>query len=402
VVSVEQWAEVRRMHFVDGLGIREIRRRTGLHRETIRRALRSSEPPRYSRRARASKLDGFREQIHRLLDEDPEIESQRIRELLAARGYAGAKTITDDYVREVRPFYVARRTFQHTEYTPGDVLQLDLWQPKRAIPVGYGQTRKGYVVVGALGYSRVGAGALVFSKEAPDVLWGMWRCVARIGGVPQRLVVDREGCLHAGGGRPSDAFAGFCGQLAVGWKILDAGDCQAKGVAERLQGFLETSFEPGRSFANELDFQDQLDGWFDERANVRVHRTLRERPVDRLEREPLRALPEPVPDLDRRFVVRVAPQPYVRIDRNDYSLDPELVGRRVEVRISQREIRAVALDTGALAACHRRVFAAHQQLTDPAHRASLERQRIARYRGQRPVDDEVQVRDLAVYDRLAA
>jgi hypothetical protein len=118
--------------------------------------------------------------------------------------------------------------------------------------------------------------------------------------------------------RPSDAFAGFCGQLAVGWKILDAGDCQAKGVVERLQGFMESSFEPGRSFANELDVQDQLDGWFDERANVRGHRTLRERPLDRLEREGLRALPEAGPDLDRRFVVRVPAQPYVRMDRNDY------------------------------------------------------------------------------------
>ena len=82
-------------------------------------------------------------------------------------------------------------------------------------------------MVGVLGYSRVGAGALVFSKEAPDVLWGMWRCLGRIGGLPRRLVVDREGCLHAGGGRPTDAFAGFCGRLAVAWKILDAGDCQA-------------------------------------------------------------------------------------------------------------------------------------------------------------------------------
>ena len=64
-------------------------------------------------------------------------------------------------------------------------------------------------------------------------------------------------------------------------------------MIERLQGFMETSFEPGRAFANELDFQDQLDGWFDERANVRLHRSLRERPVDRLERERtlLRALP---------------------------------------------------------------------------------------------------------------
>ena len=57
--------------------------------------------------------------------------------------------------------------------------------------------------------------------------------------------------------------------------LLEQGDCQAKGVVERLQGFAETSFEPGRAFVNELDFQDQLDRWFSERANVRLHRSLR-------------------------------------------------------------------------------------------------------------------------------
>jgi hypothetical protein len=212
VVSVQEWAEIRRMRFVEGLAIREIRRRTGLHRETIRRALRSPVPPRFSRSAGSSRLDGFREQIHELLRGDPRIETQRILELLAEQGYEGGRSITYEYVREVRPFFVDQRTYQRTVYRPGDVIQFDLWQPEREIAVGYGQTRKGYVVVGALGYSRFGAGALVFSKEAPDVLWGMWRCMERIGALPARLVVDREGCLHAGGGKPSDEFAGFCGQ----------------------------------------------------------------------------------------------------------------------------------------------------------------------------------------------
>jgi transposase len=401
VLSVQEWAEVRRMRFVEGLAIREIRRRTGLHRETIRRALSSPVPPRYARAARPSKLDGFREEVHELLRGDSRIESQRIVELLVGQGYRGGKSIAYDYVREVRPFFVDQRTFQRTIYRPGDVLQFDLWQPKREIPVGYGQTRKGYVVVGALGYSRFGAGALVFSKEAPDVLWGMRRCVWRIGGLPGRLVVDREGCLHAGGGRPTEEFASFCGQLAVGWRILDRGDCEAKGVVERLQGFMETSFEPGRSFCNELDCQDQLDRWFDQRANVRLHRTLKQRPVDRLEREGLRPLPQPGSDLDRRVVLRVPPQPYVHVDRNDYSLDPRLVGRRVEVRIGQREIVAVALDTGELACRHRRVFASGQEFTDPAHQAALERLRRARYAGKSPAGEEVQLRDLSIYDRLA-
>jgi len=404
LVSVEEWAWLRREHFVNGVSIKKLVGRTGLSRNTIRKALRSEQPPAYRRRAAGSKLDAFEGEIHALLREDPEIESQRIREILVESGFDGGKTIVDDFVREVRPLFLAARSYQRTVYRPGELAQFDLWQPKREIPVGYGQTRKGYVVVGVLGFSRVGAGALVFSKEAPDVLWGMRRCVWRIGALPGRLVVDREGCLHAGGGRPSEEFAAFCGQLAVGWRILDPGDCEAKGVVERLQGFIETSFEPGRSFANELHFQDQLDRWFDERANVRLHRTLRERPVDRLEREreSLRALPEPGPDLDRRLVVRVPPQPYVHVDRNDYSLDPRLVGRRVEVRVSQREVTAVALDTGELAAKHRRVFAAGQELTDPVHQAELERLRLERYRGKPPAGEDVQVRDLAVFDRLVA
>ena len=80
-----------------------------------------------------------------------------------------------------------------------------------------------------------------------------------------------------------------------------------------------------------------------------------------------------MPDSERRFVTRLPAQPYLRIDRNDYSLDPRLVGRRVELRVSQRELIAVALDTGELAARHQRVFAGGLAFTDPAHQAALRR-----------------------------
>jgi transposase len=60
VVGVEQWAEIRRMHRVERLSIREISRRTGLHRKTVRRALTAETPPKYSRAPAVSKLDPFR------------------------------------------------------------------------------------------------------------------------------------------------------------------------------------------------------------------------------------------------------------------------------------------------------------------------------------------------------
>lgn len=158
MVGVQQWAEVRRLHFVRGLSIREIHRRTGLHRETIRSALKSDEAPRYSRAPSGSKLDPFKDEVHRLLHGDPRLPSQRVRELIAQLGFDGGKTIVDDYVREVRPLFAPPpRTFQRTVYRPGEVCQFDLWEPRAEVPVGHGQTRRAWVVVACLGYSRAGA-----------------------------------------------------------------------------------------------------------------------------------------------------------------------------------------------------------------------------------------------------
>jgi transposase len=396
VIGVEQWAEIRRMHRVERLSIRAIHRRTGLHRDTIRRALGSDEPPRYERAAGASKLDPLRPWIEEQLRADPRIPSRRLRELAGELGYRGGKTIFDDCVRELRPRFLVRRTYQRTVYRPGELCQFDLFEPREPIPVGYGQTRRGWVVTAELGWSRALAGALVFSKQAPELLFGMGRCLVGLGALPEKLVWDREGAIHAGGGRPTEEFAGFCGRLAVGWLILEAGDAEAKGLLERSHRFMRTNFEPGRRFANQLDYQAQLDAWT-ERVNGRTHRTTRAVPAERLaeERRRMRPLPARMPESDRRFVVRVPQQPYLRFDRNDYSLDPRLAGRRVEVRVSQRELVAVALDTGELAARHRRCFAGGLTFTDPAHQAALDGLRGARRR-----EPEVELRPLARYDRL--
>ena len=400
MVGVQEWAEIRAMKTVEGLSIKEITRRSGHSRNTIRAALRSPEPPRYGPRSpRPSKLDPHKAKIHELLKADGEIPSQVIRERITEAGYSGGKTILDDYVRELCPIFSPPRTFQRTHYEPGELVQFDLWEPSEPIPVGHGQTRRGWVVSCCSGYSRFGTGALIFSKRAPDILWGMGRCLGVLGALPQRVVWDREAAIHRGGGQPTDAFAAFCGGLGVHWQILEPRDCQAKGMLERLHDFIERSFEPARSFAGPLDYQDQLDRWFAERANPRLHRTLRARPTERLELERPKMLPLPaqMPDTDQRLVTRVHPQPYLRWDTNDYSLDPRLAGRRVEIRISQAEISASALDSGEPACRHRRSFAKHLSFTDPAHQAQLDRLRGER---RRPKEPTVEVRPLAHYDAL--
>jgi hypothetical protein len=126
--------------------------------------------------------------------------------------------------------------------------------------------------------------------------------------------------------------------------------------------------------------------------------TLRCRPIDRLgeERAAMAPLPAAAPDVDRRWVTRVAPDPYLRVATNDYSLNPHLVGQRVEARVTQTEVLAVALDTGELAGRHERSFARHRTIT------ALEHARALRARRGQPSEPEVEVRSLDVYDQLIA
>ena len=252
-----------------------------------------------------SKLDPLREWICEQLRDDPTIQSQPgPREMAVVElGYGGGKTIFDEFAAGEAS---ARGLWSGAGFS-GRVFGRGSWCSaicgSRA-----SRSRSGMVscagagvVTAELCWSRVIAGALVFSKEAPDILWGVSRCLARIGALPEKLVWDREGAI-AGGGRPTDEFAGFCGQLGVGWVILDAGDAQAKGVLERSHRFMRSNFLPGRTFANPADFQLQLDGWCD-RVNRRVHRTTRAVPGERLaeERDRMRSLPDPMPHCDRRF-----------------------------------------------------------------------------------------------------
>jgi hypothetical protein len=132
-------------------------------------------------------------------------------------------------------------------------------------------------------------------------------------------------------------------------------------------------------------------------SRTSTHRTLRCRPIDRLAEEqgtmaPLTAFP----DLDRRWVMRVPVDPYLRFETNDYSLNPALAGRRVEIHISQSEVRAVCLDTGELACRHQRSFARHRWITAIEHARAL---RTLRGRLAEPV---VEQRPLDAYDALIA
>jgi hypothetical protein len=175
---------------------------------------------------------------------------------------------------------------------------------------------------------------------------------------------------------------------------------------ERRNGFFETSFMPGRGFESPADFEAQFADWLG-LANARVVRTIKARPVDLLDADRAAMLPLPpvAPAVGWVNRVRLGRDYYVRIDSSDYSVDPAVIGRFVDVYadLSRVEVR----HQGRLVAAHDRVWARGMTITDPAHvsAAKVLREQFQRPRpAADPLDPDEELardltRDLADYDR---
>jgi transposase len=406
MISVEDWAEVRRLHFAEELGIKTIARRLGIARNTVRAAVRSAEPPAYQRQGPGSRVDAVEVEIRDLLKEFPDMPATVIAERI---GWPHGITVLRDRVRELRPLFVAPDPAQRTSYRPGELAQWDLWQPDVEIPVGFDRSDKLWVVAGVSGFSRLIGAWMIPTRAAHDVLGAMNQVLAQFGAVPRTAVWDQEGCIgqwRRGKQVLTDATLAYAGTLGMGFRLCEAADPEAKGIVERANGYFETSFLPGRTFEDVADFNRQLTGWLTKRANVRVHATTRVRPAEAIfeDRGSMLELPAAMPDVAWRHSIRLPRDHYVRVETNDYSVNPRFVGRRVEVALTLDEV--IVTCDGTEVARHRRCLAAHQMILAAEHARVLRQMRIEARAVDAVADalgdDGVEVRDLTVYDRVAS
>jgi len=399
VISVEDWAEIRRLHRSEQMSIKEISRRLGVARNTVRSALRAEAPPSYERARRPWAVDAVEPQIRALLAEFPRMPATVIAERI---GWEHSITQLKRRVAELRPLYLPPDPVQRTSYTPGELAQWDLWFPPADIPVGADQVARPPVLVGVSGYSRFMVGQMIPSRQAHDILCGHLRLLIELGGVPRSGVYDNEAALisrRGGKAKPTVAFDAFRGTLGMGVIALRPADPEAKGLVERANGYLETSFLPGRRFSDPADFNVQLADWL-ARANRRQHRVLRCRPLDRIadDRRAMLSFPPVLPDPALRLATRLSRDHHVRVGTCDYSVHPKAIGRRVEVRVDLERV-LVRLGTEVVAD-HERSWAKHRTLTDPRHVEARALLVLNQALAAVPVDDdEVEERDLSVYDR---
>jgi len=393
VITLEDWALIRRL-VADGVPQRQVARDLAIGRSTVARAVASASPPKYERLERPTSFSPFEPRVRALLAEHPQMPATVIAERV---GWSGSITWFRDNVRRLRPEQRPIDPADRLVWEPGDAAQCDLWFPPAKIPLEDGSAKLLPVLVIVPAYSRFVLGRMIPTRTTEDLLLGSWELLRQLGRVPRRLIWDNEPGIGRGP-RRAEGVAEFMGMLATRLVLLKPRDPESKGIVERRNGWFETSFMPGRTFASPADFNTQFSDWL-QLANSRIVRTLKARPVDRLDADLAGMLPLPpvALQLGWRNRVRLGRDYYVRVDSNDYSVDPTAIGRLVDVTADLERVR-VRLG-GRVISEHARVWARGATITDPAHVATA---KVLREQFQRPraiADNDDLTRDLADYDR---
>jgi hypothetical protein len=393
VITLEDWALIRRLA-AEGVPKARIADRLGISRTTVIKAVNSSAPPRYERLPAPTSFTVFEPVVRALLDEVPDMPATVLAERV---GWTGSIRWFSDNVRRLRPEHRPIDPADRISWQAGDAAQCDLWFPPRKIPLEDGTARLLPVLVMTAAHSRFVTARMIPTRKTEDLLLGSWELIQQLGRVPRRLIWDNEPGIGRGQ-RRAEGVAAFMGTLATKLVLLAPRDPESKGVVERRNGWFETSFMPGRVFASPADFNGQFSDWLT-LANSRVVRTTKAAPVDLIDadRAAMLALP-PVPlHLGWRNKIRLGRDYYVRLDTNDYSVDPMMIGRMVGVTADLERVRVHA--EGRLITEHDRVWARGITLTDPTHVQTAARLRKQFQQPRAAATGDDLTRDLGDYDR---
>ncbi|WP_431972737.1 helix-turn-helix domain-containing protein, partial [Nocardia sp. bgisy134] len=169
MLSVEDWAEIRRLRRSEGLPIKAIARVMGVSRNTVKAAVASDRPPKYERAPKGSVVDAVEPQIRELLRAYPTMPATVIAERI---GWTRSVRVLSGRVAQLRPVYLPPDPASRTAYVAGEIAQCDLWFPPITLPVGFGQVRvpkRLPVLTMVTGYSRWLSAVLIPSRRAEDL-----------------------------------------------------------------------------------------------------------------------------------------------------------------------------------------------------------------------------------------
>jgi transposase len=335
--------------------------------------------PRANTTPRVGKLDAFKGQIVRWLDIHP-YSAQQIYQRLRDAGYDGGRTIVKDYVQRIRPR--APQAFLKLDFAPGEAAQVD-WGEMGTVVVGSTKRRLSFFVM-VLCFSRRMYMEFTVSQTSEFFLACHERAFAAFGGVPQRLIIDnlKSAVLQRlAGVAPvfNPKYLDFSRHWGFDISACNVRSGWEKGRVENGVGYVKKNFLAGLELGDFAAVQAAGTLWMDTVANVRLHESTHERPMDRFEQE--RKLLKPLNpngfDLARVIRVRANKQFRVALDSNHYSVPAKYANARVLLKAFDDRLCIYADDK--LVAHHVRCMDRHQDKEDPQHpKVLLEQRKSAR------------------------
>jgi transposase len=266
-------------------------------RHTVTQSLHLDHPSPHEVARRASLLDPHKAQINALVARYPELSAVRIREEIARgpNGYTGSTILIRRFLRTIRP--ARGRTYRVAHFEPAQAMQVD-WGECGRVQLETA-TRKVSVFVAVLCYSRLMFIEFTLSQRKEEFYRGVVHALEFFGGSPRALIVDKlKAAVLNGSGRAAcfhPEFLALCGHFCLQPIACQRRDPESKGIVEGGVRYVKHNALAGRG--EELNrFEDYLalaHLWRDQVANVRLHESTKERPLDRFERERslLRRLP---------------------------------------------------------------------------------------------------------------
>lgn len=347
-LSEEQQKNIQKV-FQKTASIRQTAKQTGHSRKAVRRALGCNQSlhkaPRIKKRK--SKLDPFKAKISYLVKEK-KLSAVRVLEDIRELGYTGGYSILKDHIRIIRP-KPARVPRPPIDHRPGVEGQMD-WSPHNVYMGG----RQAIVHTGSivLCYSRYLFMRHFTNETIESVVRLHEEAFAELNAVPELITYDNMTTVgrHTGPGKVwiNPVFKRFAEEYDFKIVILPPGKKERHGKVERPFRYIEDNFLREREFSDLEDLNNKADAWRSQTANVRIHGTTRERPVDRLAREKSLLKPVPWNKSDAFFKEvgrRVNTDFCVAIDLKRYSANPSLIGKWVQVRLFREHLEIWFEDT---------------------------------------------------------
>jgi len=373
MISLEQRTEIRRLYYAEHWKAGTIASALGVHRDAVLGAIESERFQLRGGRPRVSVLDPYMPFIRGVLEQYPRLRATRLFEMLRDRGYRGSVVQLRRVVLKLRP---ARKVeaYLRLHVFPGEQAQVD-WGCFGKVAIGRASRALSCFVM-VLSWSRAIHAIFMLDQTLESFIRGHVEAFEYFGGVPRALLYDnlKSAVLERRGEaiHYQPRLLELASHYHFAPRPVGVARGNEKGRVERQIQYLRTSFFAARTFRDVADLNAQFEKWRDEIAHVRRVPGDAILPVgEALERERsyLIRLPEHPFETDLVRSVRSGKTPYVRFDRNLYSIPHPLVRKPLTLAVGAETLRV--LDGEKEVAHHRRSYESGACVEDPAHIESL-------------------------------